>query len=268
MAIENRQINEDYKDIVKAFVIKKMTLLLSNPDCEQKIREDKEVLDKLGIRLVPQDLKPFMTAMKESPLLDYEGQCVKDGQRVRNCFNVLADLFAGTPALDYYRRFAGLKLGVSNLSDFNYVVTALKILDPANWIDNSLNAETQQSVKTVYFSSIINSGISGEDKIYNLDILQHKLEIPISEEEKAELSRYLKQNIMNLVELIDQMRKTSFGSQPLPAREPVPVEASVGFPPKAAIPETPKPDASMSAEEPEGREEKKEKKFMGFLRRK
>ena len=251
MGTEERQFNNEAKEVVKEFVIKKMILLLAEPECAQKVKEDKEVLQKLGLQLTPHDLQPLLTAMRESAAIDHEGKHIRDVQRLQGYFAILSDFFAETPMWAYYNKFTGVKLGNGNLADFQYVTTALKILDHENWNNSSLNGETQQQIKILYLHTVLDPRLSGEDKVANLNILQHDLKIALSEQEKTELSKYLKLGVMGMVELIDQMRKTSFGAQPLPESESNASGAAISFPFLTASPGT-----------------RKKKGFLGFLGKK
>jgi hypothetical protein len=210
-------LSNNAKEIIKEFVIKKMISYLVDPDCVEKIKEDKEIFRKLGIRLEPKDICALIVAVRESDLIDHENRQIKNGQGMRNHFAILVDFLNETNLLTYYNKFSQVKLDQFNLSDFQYVMIALKIFDYTNWTDDSLNVETQAEVRDYYLNTILHTALKGEDKVYNLNVLQNDLKIALSEEEMAEVSKHLKQDIMKLVDLIDQMRKTSFGAKPLPA---------------------------------------------------
>jgi hypothetical protein len=212
-------LSNNAKEIIKEFVIKKMISYLADPDCVEKIKEDKKIFHKLGIQLEPKDIYALIVAIRESDLIDHENRQIKNGQGMKNHFAILTDFLNETNILAYYKKFSLVKLDQFNLSDFQYVTIALKIFDHSNWTDNSLNVETQAEVRDYYLNTILHTALKGEDKVYNLNVLQNDLKIALSEEEMAEVSKHLKQDIMKLVDLIDQMRKTSFGAKPLPARE-------------------------------------------------
>ena len=231
MDTENQEQNINTKEIVREFVVKKMVLLLAESDCEQKIKEDMQVLKKLDIPLLPEDIAPFISAISGSAFIDSENNLIKDESSIKRYFSILGDLFGQTNMFAYYNKFSKVKLDKLIYSDYSFVHTALKIIDHANWEGDSLNEQTRVKVRDYLFDTILSAGLSGQDKIYNLNMLQEELKIELSEEEKAQISNHLKQDIMKSVDLIDQMRKTSFGAKPLPAgtpysRQPTPKKLS------------------------------------------
>jgi hypothetical protein len=219
MSADNQELDGKAKEVVKEFVINKMLPLLADPECLEKIKGDKEIFSKLNISLAPADWLPIIAAVRKSPFIDNENGQIKDGQRIKNFFLILDDLFENTDMSAYYKEFSKVRLDTFCYSDFRYVDTALKIFSSTNWDNNTLNTETRVEVRNYYLETILNRNMSGDDKIHNLNVLQQGLKIALSEEEKAEISAHLKQNIMKQVDLIDQMRKTEFGAKPLPAGE-------------------------------------------------
>ncbi len=247
MDTDNQGLQNEAKDIIREFVVKKMLLLLTDPNCEQKIKEDHQILQKLGIRLLPEDITPFITAVSGSGLIDNENKLVKDELAIKRFFAILGELFMDTPMLTYYNLFSKVKLDQLVFGDYSYVLTALKIIEHSNWDNDSPNTEMQIEVRDYFLNTIFSTGLGGEDKIYNLNILQDELKIALTEEEKTLISKHLKQDIMQFVDLIDQMRKTSFGANPLPAGKISSSQAAPG-------------EASAGQDENIGKEEKK-----GFL---
>lgn len=231
MDTETQEQNINTKEVVREFVVKKMVLLLAESDCERKIKEDMQFLIKLDIPLEPGDIAPFISAISGSALIDNENNSIKDGSSIKRYFSILGDLFGQTDMFAYYNKFSKVKLDRPVFSDHSYVSTALEIIDQANWEGDSPNEQTRVKVRDYLLGTILSAGLCGLDKIYNLNMLQEELMIELSEEEKAQISNHLKQDIMKSVDLIDQMRKTAFGAKPLPAgtayeRRPIPEELS------------------------------------------
>ncbi len=211
MNTEGLGLNREAVEIVKEFVIKKMVMLLADAECGEKIKDDLDVLEKLNIKLDPSDIHPLIKAIQESDVLDEEYEQVRDGQRVEKYFGILADLLEKTDTLAYYDKFSKIKLNKLGFSNFQFVNIALKILDQNNWENSSPKDETQQEIRGFYLDTIMNLGLSGRDKLYNLNILQQELSISLSEQEEDSLIKHIKQNIMGSVDLIDQLKRTAFG---------------------------------------------------------
>ncbi len=259
MNTEGLGLNHEEKEIVKEFVIKKMIALLTDPECEQKIKEDQAILEKLNIKLAPRDIHPLIEAIQESDLLDKEYEQVRNGQRVESCFSMLADLLKGTDILSYYDKFSKVKLDRHNYSDFQFVNMALKILDYNNWADGVLDDKTKEETRKFYLNTTMTSSISGIDKLSNLNILQQDLNISLSKQEEALLIKHIKHNIMGSVDLIDQLKRTAFGVRELTSDESYSIEVGEETPP-------PKPEAASPPET--GQEETGKKGLLGIFGKK
>jgi hypothetical protein len=98
-------------------------------------------------------------------------------------------------------------MGQYNFSDIHFVTTALKVLNHGNWQQDVLDKETCQRIKELYFSTFLNPQLSRDDKVYNFNILHNQLKIVISEHEKNELGKNVKNRIEGLVDLIDTMEE-------------------------------------------------------------
>jgi hypothetical protein len=201
------ELNGETKNIIKEFVMQQAVCLLPDAQNRKKISRNRKFLETLGIVPAKEDIEPFIEAVESSPFVDCKNREIKNGQAVQNHFEILSDFLGGTDILGYYRQFAEIITGQFNFSDFHFVTTALKIMNHRNWRQDVPDAETCQKIKKLYFDTFLDSKLSRDDKVYNLDILHNQLKITITEQEKNELGGYVKYRIEGLVDLVDMMEE-------------------------------------------------------------
>ncbi len=201
------EVNRATKDIVKKFIIQQVIRLLPENQSRDKITQNRNILDKLNIALAPDDIEPLIRAIDASPLRDHENKLIKNGEGIHRYFETAIEFLCETGIIDFYNEFVKVEVGHYNYADFDFVTVALNILDHKNWNHSAINEATSRKIKRLYFNTFLDPKLNRENKISNLDILHNKLKIPITENEKNELSRHVKDRIGGLVDLIDAMEE-------------------------------------------------------------
>jgi hypothetical protein len=202
---DSTTLSVETKIQLKDFILRETLKLLPDIRNRDKIDKNREILKELHLTLVPEDFQRIIEAVKSSPYIDAKQETIKNGEAVENHIDTLLGFGVDTGRADYYGKFAEIRMGRHNFSDFSFVSTALDILDNRNWDDEALKTDVRERIKKIYFNTFLNPKLSREDKVSNLNILHNRLKIAITEQEKYELGGEVKNTIEELVDLVDTM---------------------------------------------------------------